>query len=174
MLTIDSPPFGKRERPPWPSELDLIYNPSLGAYLIWHAALGYFEEDGCAMPLPLAFLVLPLVLHQQSRDIGMSTYKTSGLTLFAGKLGEHQEDLLAVHSRMIALKHLSLNSVTLASAVRLVVVAPKSAEVLAQAIKPSLASKESIRRMGDLSGKFGAWFARLPIEQVATTLRVSF
>jgi hypothetical protein len=52
--------------------------------------------------LPLAFLVLPLVLHRPTLEMINSTRKASGLALFAAKLGEERENLLAVHERALA------------------------------------------------------------------------
>ncbi|MBO9883586.1 three component ABC system middle component [Xanthomonas sp. D-109] len=173
MPIIDNPPGNKATRS-WPSELDLIYNPSLGAYLIWQAALGHFKEEGRNMPFHLAFLVLPLVLHEQSRKLGAATYPSSSLTLYASKLGAHQEDLFAVHTRMLSLKELSLSSIALASAATLIAVKAHTAEILAANLKPKSRLTDDMRRMGELSSKFGVWFSRLPIEQVAATLRVSF
>lgn len=157
------------------SELDIIYNPTLGAYLIWSAAKSYSEEaevDG--MPMPLAFLVLPLVLHWQSRSLAAATQLSSGLTLFASKLGAHQEHLLAVHQRALAFRGLSLSSIALALAGKMLYLEPAAAEISAMNIDGLPKLSEEIKQLRGVSQKFGAWFARLPIKQVATILRVEF
>jgi|APEBP8051072433_1049376.scaffolds.fasta_scaffold00283_13 hypothetical protein len=156
------------------SELDLVYNPSLGAYLLWCADRGYFSEVSEGMPIPLAYLVLPLALHWQSRKIGISTNKPSGLTMFAAKLGEHQEDLLAVHQRALALRELSLASISLACATRLMAIDPGAAKVLPLEANKLPKPSESIQKLGALCEKFGTWFARLPPEQVGSVLRIEF
>src|SRR3546814_16848028 len=68
-----------------PTEVDLIQNPALGALLLWRFARTYQGEVAREVPLHLAFLVLPMVLHQGSRNEIVSTRKASGLTLFAAK-----------------------------------------------------------------------------------------
>jgi hypothetical protein len=160
-----------RERP---SELDLVYNPSLGAYLVWSAGRGYFEECSQGMPLPLAFLILPIILHRQSKDIATATIKSSGLTLFAAKLGAQQEDLLAVHQRAIALRELSLASISTACATKMAVIESSSASIFSLEVSKLPKAPDAIRKLGAVSEKLGAWFARISPEQIASTLRIEF
>lgn len=164
-----------RSTPKRLSELDVVYNPTLGAYLIWSAAKSYSEDtekDG--MPLPLAFLVLPLVLHWQSRGLAAATQLSSGLTLFASKLGAHQEHLLAVHQRAFAFRSLSLSSIALALAGRVIYLDPATTELSAMNIDNLPKLSDEVKQLRAASQKFGTWFARLPIKQVATALRVEF
>lgn len=156
-----------------PSELDIVYNPSLGAYLIWRTCGGFFGEAGLGMPLPFAFLALPLALHSQTRRIGASTNNSSGLSLFAAKLGLHQEDLLAVHERALSLRELTLASIAVATASGLIAINLESALLLPFQTKIPT-QPEVVVKMGVVCEKFGAWFARIPPEQVASILRVSF
>ena len=95
------------------TELEIVQNPALGAYALWRFGVGYQTEDGRPPPLPLAFLVLPLLLHQPTLKMIASTQKASGLTLFAAKLGQERENLLAVHERALALRRLSLQSIAM-------------------------------------------------------------
>lgn len=57
---------------PWStrsSEERSLLNPSFCAALLWYAASGYSTESNPAMPLELSFLVLPLVLHRETREM---------------------------------------------------------------------------------------------------------
>lgn len=45
-----------------------LLNPGFCAVLLWHAAQGYASEREAPMPVELAFLVLPFVLHRQTRE----------------------------------------------------------------------------------------------------------
>lgn len=103
------------------TELDLVQNPAIGAYLIWNFTLGY-QEDGAveAAPFLLAFLVLPMLLHRQTFDAVTSTRKASGLTLFAAKFDREREALIELHSRARLLRQLSLQSIGVASTSRLI------------------------------------------------------
>jgi hypothetical protein len=86
------------------TELEIVQNPALGAYVLWRFGVGFQSEDGRPAALPLAFLVLPLLLHQPTLKMIKSTQKASGLALFAAKLGQERENLLAVHERALALR----------------------------------------------------------------------
>ena len=46
------------------TEFEIVQNPALGAYALWRFGVGFQNEDGQPAPLPLAFLVLPLLLRQ--------------------------------------------------------------------------------------------------------------
>ncbi len=49
------------------TELDIVQNPAIGAYLIWQFALGYQEDGAEGVPIPLAFLVLPMLASADVR-----------------------------------------------------------------------------------------------------------
>lgn len=159
------------------SEAAIVQNESLGAYAIWRFGLGFQERDGHTVSLPLAFLLLPLVLHAPTLAMVLGTQKASGLHLFAGKLGEQREDLLAVHGRALALRQLTLGSLMVAEQSRLVRIEPSTATVRAFSPHHGLQAPslpERIRRIAPACEKIGYWFACLSDQQVAHTLKVGF
>lgn len=159
------------------SEAAIVQNEALGAYAIWRFALGFQERNGQAVTLPLAFLVLPLVLHAPTLAMVLGTHKGSGLHLFAGKLGEQREDLLAVHGRALALRQLTLGSIMLAEQARLIRIEPSTATIWALSPHHNLkapALPERIRRIGPACEKIGHWFSDLTDEQVVNTLKIGF
>ncbi|WP_425513292.1 three component ABC system middle component [Stenotrophomonas pavanii] len=165
--------IGSNKAPAHLSGLDLIYNPSFGSYLIWRAASGHFSESGRGLPIALAFLVLPIALHGESKSALIGTNMPSGLTLFAAKLGAKQESLLAIHERAIALRSLSLASLTTGTMAKFMIVDPGTATILSLDSEiPSPSS--SMRKLGLACEKLGVWFGRLPVDQVASILRVAF
>ena len=93
------------------SELQAVQNPALGAFLLWHFGDSYQAEIPRNWPMPFAFLLLPIIFHAPTLSVVSSTYKSSGLALFAAKLGERQEELLAIHERAFVLRSLSLESI---------------------------------------------------------------
>lgn len=164
-------------RPARLSEAAIVQNEALGAYAIWRFALGFQERDGQAVTLPLAFLLLPLVLHAPTLAMVLGTQKGSGLHLFAGKLGEQREDLLAVHGRALALRQLTLGSLMVAEQSRLVRIEPSTATVWSLSPHHDLrtpALPERIRRIEPACEKIGHWFSGLTDEQVAHTLKIGF
>lgn len=159
------------------SEAALVQNEALGAYALWKFGLGFQDREGRAATLPLAFLVLPLVLHAPTLGAVSSTYKASGLHLFASKLSEQREDLIAIHGRALSLRQLSLESLIRAEQSGLIRIDPAAATMWAvgpydDMTAPSL--PERIRRFGPACEKVGYWFAGLSDQQVVHTLKVEF
>src|SRR5687768_8712319 len=103
-------------------EVRNIQNPALGAGLLWRFACGYVRGHRTRdpAPLPLLFLVLPILLHEQTASFVQGTKKASGLRMFASKFGTaanaKQDLLIAIHDRMLTLRRLSLESVQIALA----------------------------------------------------------
>lgn len=160
-----------------PTELELVQNPALGAYAIWQFGLGYQREGERPSPLPLPFLVLPLLLHLPTLNMIGSTQKRSGLTLFAAKLGENRENLLAVHGRALALRMLTLRSIGFAVDAGLATVDYAGATLRANTPPPKAKKPVLPDRIKSFSGaaeKVGCWFALMSLSQISSTLRVDF
>lgn len=160
------------------TELDIVQNPAIGAYLIWQFTLGYQENGAEAAPIPLAFLVLPMLLHRQTFDEVASTRKASGLPLFAAKFDKEREILMGIHGRAVQLRPLSLQSIGVAATSKLVRVDYDTAQLrgysleLLDAAKPRL--PERLKGFAAAADKLGYWFSKLGLAQVASTLRVDF
>ena len=159
------------------NELEIVQNPALGAYLIWQFGLGFQADDSRPAALPLVFIVLPLLLHSQTLQVIGSTRKTSGLTLFAAKLAEERENLLAVHERARLLRTLTLESIVLGIQSKLLSVDYDQATLRANTLlepsaKPFL--PEHLRGLPASADKIGHWFSKAGLGQVANTLKVEF
>jgi len=68
-----------------PPEERALLNPGFCSCLLWHAASGYQAAVQAPLPFDLAFLVLPIVLHRQTRESLPRTTRTS----FAVWVDEH-------------------------------------------------------------------------------------
>lgn len=64
-----------------PSEEQSLLNPAFCANLLWHAARGYAREDSGALSFEEAFLVLPIVLHRETRE-GLPHSTRTSLTVW--------------------------------------------------------------------------------------------
>ena len=160
-------------------EVRNIQNPALGAVLVWRFVCGYTTSHLThdATPLPLLFLVLPIVLHEQTEEFVNSTRKASGLRAFASKFGKSenskQDMLLAVHDRMLALRSLSLESLQLAFATNLLHL--NHAAVIPLTETPAVANIPSdVRQLMRSAEKLGDWCGMLTIHEIANTLKVRF
>jgi hypothetical protein len=158
------------------NELEIVQNPALGAYIIWRFGIGFQEEEGLPPTVPHAFLVLPLVLHQSTCETIRSTQKGSGLTLFAAKLGENRENLLAVHERALALRRLTMQSIVMRISGSLLTLDYVAATIRANSPggtvrKPML--PERIKHLPGAAEKVGYWFSKIDLHQVVSTLAVA-
>lgn len=160
-------------------EVRNIQNPALGAGLIWRFVCGYSANHPTRnpVPLPLLFLVLPIILNEQTEEFVKGTLKTSGLRAFVAKFSKtenaKQDILLAVHDRMLAIRQLSMDSIRIALATRLLsldgaTVIPLS-ETQAKAGIPL-----DVQRMMKNAEKLGIWCGSLTMHEIATTLKVRF
>ena len=160
-------------------EVRNVQNPALGASLLWRFVCGYSAAHRTREPAPLLllFLVLPIVLHEQTESFVQGTQKASGLRVFAAKFGkaEHakQDLLLSINDRMLALRNLSLQSLRLALASRLLHL--ESARVVPLTETPAAAGvPREVRQLLSSADKLGEWCGALTLHEVATTLRVRF
>jgi hypothetical protein len=157
------------------SEIEIIQNPALGAYTLWRFGLGFQSEDGRPAVFPLAFLVLPLVLHRSTLDIIGSTQRASGLALFAAKLGQERENLLAVHERALALRLLTLQSISVGINERLLTLDYVTTTIRANTPESSVKKPilpERIKAFSGAAEKVGYWFSKLSFQQVSSILAV--
>lgn len=158
-----------------------VQNPVLGATLIWRFTVGYEgsprASDGC--PLQLTFLVLPLLLHEETAAHITSTRKASGLRKFSEKFSlpsNRQSDiLLGLHNRAKELRELSLESLQIARTSKLIRIDMGMGTVFSSStdkIKPM--PPKTIQEMVSNAEKLGAWLGELSVPEIATTLKVRF
>lgn len=85
-MTVDSSTVVTMpELPPWDVRSPVpaaMFNPALISTTIATAANQYEETSGLAMPWPLAYLVVPLVLHRPTRE-GLPRTKATSLAKWA-------------------------------------------------------------------------------------------
>lgn len=162
-------------------ELEIVQNPALGAVLLWRFSVGFDRGrlDRSPIPLPMMFVVLPMLLHEGVSEFVASTQEQSGLRTFADKFlqsrASSSDELLAIHDRAQEMRELTLQSVRVAIACQLILVYPNdaSASALTQTF-PTSAVPASIRPLLRSAEKLGVWCGRLTFHEVATTLKVSF
>jgi hypothetical protein len=78
-----------------------LLNPGFCSMLLWHAAHGYASERSISMAIEISFLVLPFVLHKETRESLPTNIRTSMPTWLAEhpivrtRLGERAATLRA-------------------------------------------------------------------------------
>lgn len=162
-------------------ETKIVQNPALGGVLLWRFTTGYAagSKTNDATPLPLLFLALPIALHQQTITFVKSTQKDSGLRGFAGKFNDSKNAkndlILSIHQRSVAMRELTLHSLKLAIASRLVTLDARSGTVIPlSSTAPKSGIPESVRLMLRAVEKLGTWCAQVSLHEVSVILKVGF
>lgn len=157
-------------------EIYLVQNPSLGAAILWRFVCGYYEQEKKPAPLPLLFLVLPIIFRQDLCEVIKSTRKGSGLSKVSEKLfsGRRNDQLYCVHNAAERYKETSLSSLGISVAAKLLVIDPKTALIfpLTQTNKKGIAT--ATKNLLDAAEKLGSWCSELTLHEISTLLKVRF
>jgi hypothetical protein len=156
------------------NEADIVQNAALGSGLIWRFGLGHQEKSSSVPPLlPLAFIVLPICLHAQTLQGVLSTRRNSGLPVFAAKVGEVRENLLAIQHRALSLRQLSLQSISIGARARMLSVDYMNAAIRSNDVKaPS--PPERIKGSWDAAERLGYWCGGLQLREISALLKMDF
>jgi hypothetical protein len=161
-------------------ELRAVQNPALAAMLLWRCASGYAAASGRAepIPLPLLFLVLPILLHQATAELVSSTHKGSGLRKFVEKFqlaAQSKTDLLlTIGPRAQAMRTLTAEALGIAIICRVLAFEDNAARSFSLSDTPPIAGiPPSVRPLLNGAEKLGAWFAGSSLYEIALLLQVS-
>ncbi|WCM94082.1 DUF6521 family protein [Acidovorax sp. NCPPB 2350] len=158
-------------------EAQNVQNPALGAAILWRFCCGYAAAHPTseAPRLPVLFLVLPIVLHQATADLLQRTRVSSGLRAYAAKFGDaavsKQDLLLQVHERAFRWRPLTLQSIELAAAGRLLQLSEDGGVIPLSRTKARGLPDEVKQLLADAE-KLGTWCGQLTLHEVTTTLKI--
>lgn len=154
------------------SSIEAVQNSAMGSVILWSFGRGYQAEVLGKVPLfHLSFLVLPIVLHRPTLDLVSGTYPSSGLGKFIEKFERHREDLMAVHTRAITMRRLTLEAISTGMAAGLLSLNYDQAVLRANEVKLRKPT-EPIKPYTAAADKLGRWMARVPAANVFSLLRV--
>ncbi|WP_146210752.1 three component ABC system middle component [Azospirillum sp. TSO35-2] len=155
------------------SSVEAVQNSAMGAIILWWFGRGYEEEILGELPLlHLSFLVLPIILHRPSLNLVSSTNVSSGIGKFIEKFELHREDLMAVHTRTLAMRRLSLQAISTGISTGLLNIVYEDARLRANDVKIRRPT-ERIKPYTAAAEKLGRWMARVPPTTTFSLLRVS-
>ena len=158
-----------------------IQNPALGAMLIWRFVTGYERGSGTnrATPLPLLFLVLPMLFHQETAEFVSSTQEATGLRAFAGKFSKSRNSkadlLFALPKRSLDMRKLTIDSLALAISSDLLSIDTDHGTAISLSsslVKLGIAS--SVRSMLRAAEKLGVWCSIVSLYEASVILKVGF
>lgn len=154
------------------SSVEAVQNSALGAVILWSFADGYQAEAPARLPLfHLSFLVLPIVLHRPTLELVGSTNPSSGLGKFIEKFDRNREDLMAIHTRALLMRRLTLEALSTGISTGLLSVIYEAAQLRANDAKVRRPT-ERIKPYVAAAEKLGHWLARVPPASVFSLLRV--
>ena len=161
-------------------EVRHVQNPALGALLIWRFASAYREahEARDPAPLTLAYVVLPLLLHELSQQAVRTTQAASGLRAAIAKFSDskspRQDVLLSLQHRAERLRSLTTSSIGVGIAKSLIAL-DKNARILALSSTPAKSAESpEVQKLATDAEKLGRWFAELTLHEVSVALKVRF
>jgi hypothetical protein len=162
-------------------ETRALQNPALGAVLLWKFADAYHDASPIhsGAPMPLLFVVLPMILQENVRSVILSTRKNSSLRTFAEKFSTSKmaqaDVVLALQSRMAAMKRLTMDSVQIMIGCGMATIdvetglfIPSKTRGLKQQIPDGV---DLLVRSAEYLGN---WMAGLSVYETAVTLRLFF
>lgn len=158
-------------------EAQNVLNPALGAALLWRfcSAFGTAHPTNDAPALPILFVVLPIVLHQATVELLRCTRRSSGLRAFAAKFGDttvsKQDLLLQIHDRSLRWRSLTLQSIELAAAGRLIYLTD-AGEVIPLSKTKARGLPDEVKQLMSDAEKLGSWCGPLSVHEITTTLKV--
>lgn len=158
-------------------EAQNVQNPALGAAILWRFCCAYSTtHPTCGTPdLPTLFVVLPIVLHQATAELLWRTRPSSGLRAFAAKFGDStiakQDLLLQIHDRSMRWRTLTMQSIELAAAGRLIHLT-ESGEVIPLSKTKARGLPDEVKQLMSDAEKLGAWCGLLTLHEITTTLKV--
>ncbi|MEP6757398.1 MAG: three component ABC system middle component [Chthonomonadales bacterium] len=162
-------------------EVRAIQNPALGSVLIWRAASSYQKNHQTAsfIPLPLCFLILPIVFHEETSALITGTRTASGLRKLTEKFQSAEESktdlLLAIGVRAVAMRSLTWESIRLGLASNVISINTEDGTLMSLSETRLVSGvPQSIRPLLGSAEKLGTWFSGLTLYEVGLQMQVTF
>ena len=154
-----------------------MHNAALGSVLIWRFSCGYTPQgQSHGTPLPLLFLVLPILLHEATASRVAGTLAGSGLRKFEEKFAAQGagDVLMSLQPRAVAMRDLTLRSIRVALAGGLVTLVGDRAAVWPRSYSSPPEAQKAIVSLMRGAEKLGEWMQDLTLFEVSGILNVEF
>lgn len=154
------------------NEIQATQNPAWGASLISQFVSGYHKECGKGPSIALAFIVLPMLLHDDISKTILSTY--SGLIKFEEKFKDSYDLLASINDRAIALRELTRKSIAIGVSGRLFALDPESGILWPGSVPiPKMTPAGELKLLGGAE-RLGHWLGEASPQSVVRILRLEF
>lgn len=154
------------------NEIQAIQNPALGSAIIWKFSQGYCPKDSAleGVPLALAFIVLPMLLHEATRDQIAST--NAGLFKFTDKYRDKYDLLFSIQDRILAMRELSRKSISMGISSGLLTLVPNDGALWPADVKQPKNLTNSIQSLLKNAEKLGCWSRQVSLFELTKTLHL--
>lgn len=137
-----------------------LFNPAFGAMLIAETVNDYQKKTNTALPFAVAFLVLPIVLHETTRN----ALPKSTLTALLPWIQENREQIVGFADRVQNLREISREAILFALQNEILSLTEKGELTLGNGRKSITPARtplftNEVRECVDRSGFIGRWFA---------------
>jgi hypothetical protein len=157
------------------NEVQVMQNPALGAGVIWRFCCGFGPDgSGRGAPLPLVFVVLPIVFHARTLTEAVGTQAGSSLRKLEDKFRTRSDVLWQLQPRMIAMRELSLRSLRICISSGLATLIPKQGTLWPRSYSPIALPPSASSSALKAAEKLGGWCAELTLFEIAGILKVEF
>ena len=160
-----------------------VNNPVLGAYLIWQFVSEYRKEQKTHTEVhpSLAFLVLPMLFHEDTRSLVISTQRASGLHAAISKLYASDKKLtdisMIIQNRVDTEKEKTFESLLMALDSGLLFINQNTGYLIPSTSIKFLAESRLAKDIAPLvrgAKKLGFWFSQLSIKEINKIVKVGF
>ena len=156
------------------TEAELIQNSALGAALLWAFTAEFVgaAQQSRGPTLPLALLVLPMALHQETMLSLHSRNYDGGLDL---ALAENRTLTVDLQERMRAMEPQTMVALNVAFGSGLLTYEREQGELrIARKTNPFDTDSVEVRRMLNTARRLGYWFCVINPQRLGALLRIRF
>ena len=156
-----------------------IQNSALSAYLLSRFCLGYAEENEDMVPMPLLFIVLPMIYKKEIVDFISSTQKKSGLRFFANKFTDKKNNnndlIFQIQNSSRQYKIMTLEAIGIGMAGKLIDLQNNAYIMpLEDNINSFNSHSNELNKIAKVAEKLGIWCSRLTLMEISQILKVRF
>ena len=121
---------------------------------------------------PSSFIVLPLLLHEETRKEISST--RAGIYRFEEKYKEKYDLLYAIRNRVVAMRELSRSSIATGIASKLLTLVPDDGVIWPSNIPRPRNVSSSVNELFKAAEKLGSWAHQVSLFELSKTLHLNF
>ena len=157
-------------------EIYNVQNPAIGATILWRFVCGYYAYDNAPVPLPLLFVVLPVIFREDLCAVIKSTQRGKGLSKVSEKLfkDKKKDELYSISNIAVMLRPLTLDAFVIGVSTKLFSLEKETALVYPLVQTKASGISDATKVLLEAAEKLGSWCAELSLFEVCNWLKVRF